>query len=184
MLTSLLHLCVLIRRGVLSTKRSYRDVPPTLMANSGSWYMNDPLQNAKFGMIMGWFFKIFPNFSQNWLKFKKILEKSGIRWFGPKFGKKLSRLVFELVTSLTNRYLYGFTFKFCSSTSLPKPNLSTPWVWMCPVHCGLCATFQIYKRPSRSKRFQVSNFNKTWFIGPSFREKARFKPDIYSLAES
>ena len=26
---------------------------------------------------MGRFFKIFPNLSQNWLKFKKILEKSG-----------------------------------------------------------------------------------------------------------
>ena len=26
---------------------------------------------------MGPFFKIFPNLNQNWLKFKKLLEKSG-----------------------------------------------------------------------------------------------------------
>ena len=41
-------------------------------AKSASWYMNDPLKNANFGIWMGWFFKIF----QNWLKFKKIWEKS------------------------------------------------------------------------------------------------------------
>ena len=28
-------------------------------------------------MWMGWFSQIFANLSQNWLKFKKILEKSG-----------------------------------------------------------------------------------------------------------
>ena len=50
-------------------------------ANMGSkislWYMNDPLKNAKSDIWMGRFFKIWPNLSQNWLKFKKILEKIG-----------------------------------------------------------------------------------------------------------
>ena len=45
---------------------------------------------------MGRLFKIFPNLSQNCLKFKKILKKIG--WFCPKFGTNLSRLVYEWVT--------------------------------------------------------------------------------------
>ena len=38
--------------GVGSTqyKRPYRDVPPTWVAKSASWYLNDPLKNAKFGI--------------------------------------------------------------------------------------------------------------------------------------
>ena len=36
-----------------------------------------PLLKCKSGIWMGWFFKIWPNLSQNWLKFKKILEKIG-----------------------------------------------------------------------------------------------------------
>ena len=39
--------------------------------------MNDLSKNAKFGTRMGRFFKMFLNLSQNWLKFKKILEKVG-----------------------------------------------------------------------------------------------------------
>ena len=39
--------------------------------------MNDPLQNAKFGIWMGWFFKVPQIWGKIWLKFKKILEKSG-----------------------------------------------------------------------------------------------------------
>ena len=48
-------------------KRPYidGDMPPTWVAKSASWYMN------------GSIFQIFPNLSQNWLKFKKILEKLG-----------------------------------------------------------------------------------------------------------
>ena len=30
-------------------KRHYGDKPPTWVAKSASWCMNDPLQNAKFG---------------------------------------------------------------------------------------------------------------------------------------
>ena len=73
----------------------------------------------------GWFFKSSPNLSQNWLKFKKILEKLGdlaqnlaknwTNWYmnGSLFFEKLV-------------FLHGSTFKFRGSTSLPKPNLSTP----------------------------------------------------------
>ena len=71
---------------------------------------------------MGRFFKIWPNLSQNWPKFKKILEKIGnfvqnlaqnwANWYmnGLLF---LEKLVF----------VYGSTFKFVAA---PKPNLSTP----------------------------------------------------------
>ena len=68
---------VSIPGGYSVQKRPYGDVPPTWVAESASWYMNDPLENAKFGIWMGRCFKISPNWSQNWLKFKKILEKSG-----------------------------------------------------------------------------------------------------------
>ena len=44
------------------------------------WYMN------------GSFFQISPNLSQNWHKFKKILEKLG------DFAQKLGQLVYEWVT--------------------------------------------------------------------------------------
>ena len=38
-------------RGVLSTKDPfYGDVPLTWVAKSASWYMNDPLLNAKSGI--------------------------------------------------------------------------------------------------------------------------------------
>ena len=40
-------------------------------------YERSPVWNAKSGIWMGRFFKIWPNLSQNWLKFKKILEKIG-----------------------------------------------------------------------------------------------------------
>ena len=38
--------------------------------------MNDPLLNAKSGIQMGRFFKIWPNLSQNWLKFKTIFVQN------------------------------------------------------------------------------------------------------------
>ena len=76
----------------------------------------------------------------NWLKFKKILEKNqaillklwakigliGI-WMGHFFFKNL--------------YFYGSTFKFCSSMSLSKPNLSTPRVsYMLNSHFICCSS--------------------------------------------
>ena len=63
--------------GSSQYKRPYRDVPPTWVAKSTSWYMNDPLQNAKFGIWMCQCFQICPNLGQNWLKFNKIFEKLG-----------------------------------------------------------------------------------------------------------
>ena len=83
-------------RGGTQYKRPYGDMPPTWVAKSASWYLNDPLKSAKFGIWMSRFFKIFPNLSQNWLKFKKILENIGR--FCSKFCPKLSRLVYEWVT--------------------------------------------------------------------------------------
>ena len=53
---------------------------PTWVAKSASWYMNDPFKNAEFGIWMGWFFKIFPNFSQIWLKLKKIFLEPMWPW--------------------------------------------------------------------------------------------------------
>ena len=75
-------------------------------------------------MWMGRFFKIFPNFSQNLLKFKKIFEKLGD--FAPHFSKIGPIGIWMGHFFLKNLYLYGSTCKFCSGTSLPKPNVSTP----------------------------------------------------------
>ena len=46
---------------------------------------------------MGWFFKIWPNLSQNWLKFKKILEKIG-------------NFVQNLAPNWTDWYMNGLLF--------------------------------------------------------------------------
>ena len=48
--------------GGTQYKRPYGDVLPTWAAKSASWYMNDPLKNAKFGIWMGQFFKIWATF--------------------------------------------------------------------------------------------------------------------------
>ena len=42
--------------GGTQYKRPYRDVPPTWVAKSASWYMI-PYKVAKFGIWMGWFFQ-------------------------------------------------------------------------------------------------------------------------------
>ena len=68
-------------------------------------------------------FKIWPNLSQNWLKFKKILEKMGTFKIWPKIGPIGIWMGYFF---LKYWYLYGSTFKFRGGTSLPKPNLSTP----------------------------------------------------------
>ena len=70
--------------GGTQYRRPYGDVPQTWVAKSAFWYMNDPLFDAKFDIWMGYFVKIFPNFSQNWLKFKKIWKKLG------NFGQNLA----------------------------------------------------------------------------------------------
>ena len=72
---------------------------------------------------MGQFFKILPNLGQNWLKFKKILEKLVILF---KIWSKIGPIgIWMGYFFLKNWYLYGSTFKFHGGTSLPKPNLST-----------------------------------------------------------
>ena len=132
-------------------KRPYGDVPPTSVAKSASSYMNDPLHvyNAKFGIWMGLFFKIFQNMSQNWRKFQNILENQvillNIRLIG----------VWIIHFFLKNWYLYGSTFNFCGGTFLPKANLSTPWAlsirkdnmpgtaWHFPLDLALHLTFRI-----------------------------------------
>ena len=99
-------------------------MPLTWVAKSASWYMKDPLWNAKSGIWMGRFFKIWPNLSKNWLKFKKILEKIG-------------NFVQNLAQNWANWYMNGLLFleklvfvwvhfQIRGGTSLPKPNLSTP----------------------------------------------------------
>ena len=106
-----------IHTGGTQYKRPYRDVPPTWVAKSASGYMNDPLHYAKFGIWMGRFLKMFPNLSQNWLKFKKILENQVILL---KIWHKVG---------LTGIWLWiwvTFSWKNGICMGLPKPNLSTP----------------------------------------------------------
>ena len=65
----------------------------------------------------GSFFQNFPKFEPNWKNRVMLLTI----WpkIGP-IGLWMSNFF------LKNWYLYGSTFKFCGSMSLPKPNLSTP----------------------------------------------------------
>ena len=68
-------------------------------------------------------FQIFPNLSQNWFKFKKILEKSGD--FAQNLAKKLGQLVYKWVTF---SWKIGVCMDLLSNyggTSQPIPNLST-----------------------------------------------------------
>ena len=99
--------------GGTQYKRPYGDVPPTWVAKSASWYINDPLWNAK--LVYEWV--IF-------LKLKKIFG----RWFCSKFGPKLDQLIYVWMGHffLKNWYLYESIFKFHGSTSLLKSNLSNP----------------------------------------------------------
>ena len=73
-------------------------------------------------------FKICPNLSQNWLKFKKILEKSSD--FAQNLARNWTDWYMNELLFLENWYLYGSTFKFRGGTSIPNPNLSTPPAYM------------------------------------------------------
>ena len=73
---------------------------------------------------MSRFFKIWPNLSQSWLKFKKILEKIGN--FVQNLSQNRADWYMNGLLFLENWYLYGSTFKFRGGISLLKPNLSTP----------------------------------------------------------
>ena len=83
---------------------------------------------AKFGVYIWFDFSIFfSNWNQNWLTFKKILEKSVLFLkIGP-----IERMGHFF---LKNWYLHGFTFKFLGGTSLPNQTWVTPhpaplWCW-------------------------------------------------------
>ena len=75
---------------------------------------------------MGRFFKIFPNLSQNWLKFKKIFEKSGdfAQNLG-KFGPKLCRLVYKWVTF---SWKIGICMGLLSNFAAAHPYQNQSWV--------------------------------------------------------
>ena len=68
----------------------------------------------------------FFKFSQTWLKFKKILEKSGdfAQSLAQNWADWYMNGSFFLLEKLV--YLHGSTFKFRGNMSLSKPNLSTP----------------------------------------------------------
>ena len=68
----------------------------------------------------------FSKFSQTWLKFKKILEKSGD--FAQSLAQNWADWYINGSLFLLEKlvYLHGSTFKFCGNMSLLKPNLSTP----------------------------------------------------------
>ena len=60
--------CLQAWEGGTQYKRPYKDVPPTWVAKSASWSLNDLLFYAKFGKWMGKFFNYFlklkPNLAQ------------------------------------------------------------------------------------------------------------------------
>ena len=101
--------------GGTQYKRPNMDVLPTLVAKSASWYINDPLCYAKFGIWMGQFFKIFPQkFQKNQVISVKIRLKIGLigMWIGHFF--------------LENWYMYGSTFKFPAACPYQNQPLITP----------------------------------------------------------
>ena len=70
---------------------------------------------------MGWFFKSSPNLSQNWLKFKKILEKSG------DFDQTLAKnwLVYEWVAF---SWKIGICMGLLSNSVAAPPYQNQTWV--------------------------------------------------------
>ena len=82
-------------------KRPYEDIPPTLVAELVSCVLMT--LNAKFCLSMGKFFKMFPTFSQIWLKFKKIIEKKTIE-------KKIIKKSDNFAQNLANWYMNGLLF--------------------------------------------------------------------------
>ena len=78
---------------------------------------------------MGGFFKIPPNLSQNWLRFKKIVEKfvillkilPKIRQIGTLMGQYFLKTWYLLGTFI------GLLSKSAAAHPYQKPNLSTPW---------------------------------------------------------
>ena len=101
-----------------------------------------PLIKCKIWYMNGLIFQKFRNLSQNWLKFKKILEKSG-------------DFVQNLAKNWTDWYMNGslfleklvlvwvYTFKFRGGTSLPRPNLSTPPPGLSFKNTGLENTWEL-----------------------------------------
>ena len=83
-----------------------------------------PCIKRKIWYINGQLFKIVPNLSQNWLKFKKILEKSGD--FAQNLSQNRADWYMNVLIFLEKLVFVWSTFKFRGGTSLPKPNLSTP----------------------------------------------------------
>ena len=72
----------------------------------------------------GSIFQIFPNLSQNWLKFNKIYEKLG------DFAQycQIGRLVYEWVTFLEKLVFVWVYFQITLQHIPTKTNLSTPRV--------------------------------------------------------
>ena len=95
-------------------------MPLTWVAKSPFWYMNDPykMQNLVYEWVN--FSKFEPKLVQIFKKWKKLVILFKI-W--PKIGRIGIWMGYFF---LKNWYLYESTFKFRGSTSLPKPNLSTP----------------------------------------------------------
>ena len=75
-------------------------------------YMNGPV------------FNIFTNLSQNWLNLRNFWTNQVI------LLKTLVQNWSDCVYFVKSSYLYGSTFKFCSGTSLPKPSLNTPSIFL------------------------------------------------------
>ena len=98
--------------GGTQYKRPYGNVLQTWIAKSASWYINDPLFYAKFGIWMDRFSKFSPIWAKigsNLTKFEK--KKSG------NFGQNLAQ-------NRTDWYINGMMPP--SGMCLPKPKLRTP----------------------------------------------------------
>ena len=100
-------------------KRPYRDVLQTWVEKSASWYINDPYLMQNLVFWMGHFSKC----SQIWGKFGRNLRK-----FLEKFSNSGQNLAHENCADgffFLGKLESMINFQIPSSTSLPKPNLST-----------------------------------------------------------
>ena len=105
--------------GDTQCKSSYGDIPQTRVAKLVSWYINDTLYKMQ-NLIYEWV-----NFSKFEPKLAQIFEKSvNLVKTWPKLVGQIGILMGHFL--LKNWYMYGYTLKFLSNTSLPKPNWSTP----------------------------------------------------------
>ena len=98
-------------------KRPYGDVPPTWVAKSASWYINDPL--CRNWYMNGSIFQFFQKFEPNWFNLRKLEEKKS-----GDFGQNLALWYMNGSLFLGKLVYVWAKFQISRGTFLPKQKLS------------------------------------------------------------